>query len=249
MNCDLCKQQMSGFLDGELDQPGSAAVRAHLAACEDCSAVCAELAMILDSCIDDDAAHYESPNSNALWCRINNSIESELTTTARTEVHKEGPPRGWFARLRDNELQISFSQTITAVLGVALISSLLTVVGLRNFRTATEEPAVSTTVSDTIFEKILGKFGLIETPQQARARRLDEQQKAIDYWNDKVEQRRKSWNAKLRETFDRNLNEINQVVFEYNRILEKDPQDALTGEMLDSAMREKMELLREFSEL
>ena len=32
-------------------------------------------------------------------------------------------------------------------------------------------------------------------------------------------------------------------------ILEKDPQDDLSGEMLDSALNEKMNLLRAFSEL
>ena len=52
-----------------------------------------------------------------------------------------------------------------------------------------------------------------------------------------------------REAFDRNLDEINQVVFEYDKILQENPQDELTGEMLDSALNEKVELLREFSEL
>ena len=53
----------------------------------------------------------------------------------------------------------------------------------------------------------------------------------------------------MRDAFDRNLNEIDQAVNEYTMILEKDPQDDLSGEMLDSTMNEKMNLLREFSEL
>jgi hypothetical protein len=38
-------------------------------------------------------------------------------------------------------------------------------------------------------------------------------------------------------------------VYENDRILQENPQDDLSGEMLDSALNEKMELLREFAEL
>jgi hypothetical protein len=53
----------------------------------------------------------------------------------------------------------------------------------------------------------------------------------------------------MRDAFDRNLNEIDQAVTEYTVILEQDPQDDLSGEMLDSTLTEKMNLLRAFSEL
>jgi hypothetical protein len=42
---------------------------------------------------------------------------------------------------------------------------------------------------------------------------------------------------------------INKSVNEYTEILQEDPQDSISSEMLDSALNEKMELLREFSEL
>ena len=100
-----------------------------------------------------------------------------------------------------------------------------------------------------MFERVLGKIGVIETTQQTRENRIKEQQAAIDYWNKRVEAKRRNWDNYLREAFDRNLNEIDQVVFEYNRILQENPQDDLSGEMLDSALNEKMELLREFAEL
>ena len=92
-------------------------------------------------------------------------------------------------------------------------------------------------------------MGLTETPHQARMRRLQEQQAAIDYWNKRVQARRQQWDNRMRDAFDRNLNEIDQVVSEYTVILEKDPQDDLSGEMLDSTLNEKMNLLRAFAEL
>jgi hypothetical protein len=123
---------------------------------------------------------------------------------------------------------------------------LLTIVAIKNFSAPID---ASANASPSIFERVLGKVGIIETPQQTRENRIKEQQAAIDYWNKRVEARRRNWDNYLREAFDRNLNEIDQVVFEYDRILQENPQDDLSGEMLDSALNEKMELLREFAEL
>ena len=89
----------------------------------------------------------------------------------------------------------------------------------------------------------------MDTPQQARERRIKEQQAAIDYWNKRVEARRVQWDKNMREAFDRNLNEIDQTVNEYTLILQENPQDELSSEMLDSTLNDKMELLRAFSDL
>ena len=80
-------------------------------------------------------------------------------------------------------------------------------------------------------------------------KRMQEQHAAIEYWNKRVQERRAQWDSRMRDAFDRNLNEIDQAVSEYTFILEKDPQDDLSGEMLDTALNEKMNLLRAFSEL
>ncbi|HEX8735888.1 MAG TPA: hypothetical protein VF721_11220, partial [Pyrinomonadaceae bacterium] len=101
----------------------------------------------------------------------------------------------------------------------------------------------------SVFEKILGQVGVVETPQTTREKRLKEQQIAIEYWNKRVEARRQQWDKNLRAAFERNLNEIDQAVAEYNQILETNPQDEISSEMLDTTLNEKMELLRQFSEL
>jgi hypothetical protein len=250
MNCEQCKEQISAFLDNDLDDSSSADVQTHLAVCLDCAKVCEDLALIVDFCIEDEAESVLSPNSNALWCRINNIIETEVKPELQQErAEPETANQGLFSKIWKNSWQMSFSQVFASFLGIALISSLLTIVGLKNFSAQAENSAESATVTETIFDKVLGKIGLVETPQQARKRRVEEQQKVIDYWNQRVELRRQNWNGQIRETFDRNLREIDQVVYEYNTILEKDPQDNLSGEMLDAALKEKMDLLRAFSEL
>jgi len=151
---------------------------------------------------------------------------------------------------RKGRWHLSFAQLASAVLGIAVISSLLTIVGIRNYTQPRGDDYTSRSAdSQTTFEKVLAKVGLIDTPQKARQRRIKEQQAAIDYWNKRVAERRVMWDKNLRDTFDRNMNVIDSAVDEYTLILQNDPQDDLSGEMLDSALNEKMRLLREFSEL
>lgn len=240
MTCDDCQENISLFLDNELDDTKSVAIQAHLSFCAECAKVCEDFALILDSCKVDLTAEPPPPNPQALWCRINNIIESEVkpvTLEAREETGR---------RAR----RFTFAQLASAVAGIALISSLLTVVGLKNyFEPSGSDFTTRSTTSQTTFEKVLVKVGLIESPQAARLKRFQEQEAAIEYWNKRVQARRAQWDARMREAFDRNLNEIDQAVSEYSVILEKNPTDDVSVEMLDSALNEKMNLLRAFSEL
>jgi hypothetical protein len=89
----------------------------------------------------------------------------------------------------------------------------------------------------------------METPQQTHERRLQQQKAAIEYWNERVQSRRSQWDRSTREAFDRNLQVIDESVDDYSQILQTDPDDELTGEMLDSVLNDKMNLLRDFSDL
>ncbi len=246
MNCEKCQQLISVYLDNELEQEVSFEVQTHLALCAACAKVCEDFAMIVDFC---ETENFLPPNSKALWCRINNLIETEIKTETGQENNQPQPQRGFFARTWNNRWQLSLSQVVSSVLGIALISSLLTIVGIKNYTAAAANESFAANTSPTIFELVLSKVGLVETAQQARESRVKAQQATIDYWNNRIEARRIQWDAHLREAFDRNLDEINQVVFEYDKILQENPQDELSGEMLDSALSEKVELLREFADL
>jgi tetratricopeptide (TPR) repeat protein len=183
------------------------------------------------------------PNSQALWCRINNIIETEIKP--ELEIVNTPKPRR-LSLLWNRTWSLSFTQAFSAVMGVAVISSLLTVIGIKNFvLSGSGEPGAQ----PSTFEKVLGQVGVIETPQATREKRLKEQQVAIEYWNKRVEARRQQWDKNIRAAFERNLSEIDQAVNEYNQILETNPQDDISSEMLDTTLNEKMELLRQFSEL
>jgi hypothetical protein len=248
MNCQDCQELLSEYIDNQLDEKKTARVKAHLTLCLGCAELHDDFASILKVYDLETSEEVPPPNEQALWCRINNIIESEIKPEIFEEHKQQEAPRGFFSRIWHRTWALSFTQLASAVLGIALISSLLTVIGIRSIVPGNNLKSV-VTVEPSLFEKALSKIGLAETPQQVRERRLREQQAAVDYWNQRVVARRAQWNKNLRDAFDRNLSEIDQAVSEYTRTLEENPQDDLSGEMLDSALNEKVELLREFSEL
>lgn len=213
-------------------------MREHLAICDACAKVCEDFAAIVDTCRSDVPAELVPPNSDALWCRINNIIESEVKPAVPPA---EPSRRRW---------SLTFGQSFAALACVAVISSLLTIVGIRNYiEPAGDDFTTRSSAVQTPFEKLLSRIGVSDTPQQARERRLNDQRAAIEYWNRRVQARKAQWDSRIRDAFDRNLNELDQAVNEYHLILQQDPQDELTGEMLDSALADKMNLLREFADL
>lgn len=246
MTCEQCQQLMSVFLDNELEGQESLSVQMHLAECAGCAATCEDLTSILDFCGESPGDVSIPPNSNALWCRINNIIETEVSAELAKEAKVEEEQRtgfwvgGW---------NFSFSQVAVSIIGIALISSLLTFIGIRNLSTPAERYTAEGTAEISIFEKVLGKLGIVETPQQAREHSIKERLTAIDYWNKRIEDRKQHWDAQLRDAFERNVKEIDRTVFEYEKTLQENPDDDLSGEMLDTTLNEKVELLREFSDL
>jgi hypothetical protein len=241
MNCGECKDLIGSFMDNELAEAQASEVRMHLAVCLECAEVCEDLASLIDVC-SAEADETVPPNPQALWCRINNIIENEAKAAAQSSAAEPAPRRRLW--------QLSFAQLSAAVVCVAIISSLLTVVAVRNYTGPQEADFVSRSqASQTTFEKILSRVGLAETPHQARERRLKEQEAAIEYWNARVETKRHQWNRTTRDAFERNLQAIDDSVREYRMILSDDPDDDLSGEMLDAVMTEKMNLLRDFADL
>ena len=157
MNCDECKGLISHFMDSELEETQALAVRMHLAVCGDCAAVCEDVASLLDLCSTESAADLVPLNSQAMWCRINNVIESE----SKPDAHVSEPRKPFW--------QFSFGQLATALTCIAILSSLVTFIAIRSYSgPRTNDFTTRSAATQTTFEKVLSKVGLMETPQQAR---------------------------------------------------------------------------------
>ncbi len=70
----------------------------------------------------------------------------------------------------------------------------------------------------------------------------------IDYWNQRIEKRKANWNPRMRDAFERSMVVIEDAVNDSHGELARNPHDEVSEEMLNAALRDKMELLREFSE-
>ena len=240
MNCEDCKSLITALMDKDLDETRAESVRLHLAKCLTCANVCEEIAAIVDVAAVEGEDLLPEHHSKQIWCRINNVIESEQTPLAQTPEPQPEKRGLW---------HLSFWQLASGLTCIAIVSSLLTVVAIRNYYEPSATDSLAKTTSHGFFDRVLMKVGLAETPEQQLERRLRERQATIDYWNARVQQRRSQWDPQTRAAFDRNLREIDDSLNEYHMILQRDPEDELTVEMMDSVLNEKTDLLRDFSDL
>jgi len=112
---------------------------------------------------------------------------------------------------------------------------LLTVVGLRG-------------IGSLGSKSVANADGPVVTPA-FNLDRMSQQQQAINYWNARIETNKARWSPQMRDTFDRNLNVIDQAVNDSLRELGRNPHDEVSEEMLNAALNEKIALLKEFSDL
>ncbi|MBX3300123.1 MAG: zf-HC2 domain-containing protein [Acidobacteria bacterium] len=242
MDCISCKDHLSPFMDDDLEQTVAEQVREHLSACDDCALALEEIAAVLAACHESDPADASPPNADAMWLRISNVIDADIAEQERRRLAERTPPkRSW---------NFTFLQLASGFAAVVVISSLLTIVAIRNYLQPTGDDIYTRTKTEqTTIEKLLGRVGLIDSPEAARERQVREQQAAIDYWDQRVALRRSQWDKRTREAFDRNMQVIEQSLVQYRSNLKENPEDEISAEMLDAVMRDKMNLLRDFSDL
>jgi hypothetical protein len=227
MNCEKCQELLSDFLDGTLSSGGRAQLSRHLEECVNCVAVRDELSAILATAHESREQLVAPPDERAMWLRIRSEIEADAHATARAASATTG--EGFWARLGARRWAFSLPQLATVTAGVAVAVALVTAFGMR---------------------ALLTRQGNDPSPRVARHQLQNPNDAVmIDYLKQRVEQRRTRWNPRMRETFDQNMTVIDETVNEMMKELDERPHDAVSEETLNAAMRDKIELLKEFSEL
>ena len=231
MNCEQCQEFVSDLVDGVLSQEDQLLLNAHLGECLSCADVRQDLEAIVGFCRTNRGDYDAPPNERALWLRIRNSIEAEDQAAVIGAAPLVEAQPGFWKRLLNHSWQLSFPQLAASVSAIVIVVALTTVVGLKRLEGAkTPPPQIANVPIDLDRLK----------PQQ---------QQTIKYWNARIDVNRARWSPQMRDTFDRNLGVIDQAVNDSLKELNKTPHDEVSEEMLNSALNEKIALLKEFSEL
>jgi Putative zinc-finger len=237
MNCEKCQELIHDLVDGALSREDSATLNAHLESCLTCADVRDDLQSIVSFCEQNRGQYVAPPNERALWLRILNVIEAEQAATTVTAPAAPVKASFWTAFL-GRSWELSVPQLTAAVAALVVVVSLATVVGVRRF-----EASNSVDNSRNAAGAQFAATGI-------RVRdRISQQEQAISYWNQRVELNKARWNQRLRDTFDRNIQVIDQAVNDSLNELNRNPHDEVSEERLNAALNEKLALLKEFSEL
>jgi Putative zinc-finger len=234
MNCRKYQDLLSDFIDGSLAPEDHESVAGHLSICGDCAAARNDLGAILGFCLEHREDYESVPNERALWLRISNMIEAELPDSRPSVIPANA---GWWFRLMNRSWQLSFPQLAVAATAVIIVVAMFTVVSLRGINFTGGGSGVSTS-----------GLALPSTGLSIKDR-YRQQQQVIAYWNERVELNKARWNPQMRDTFDKNMGVIDAAVNDSMRQLTQNPHDEVSEEILNSALNDKVELLKEFAEL
>jgi anti-sigma-K factor RskA len=228
MDCEKCQELLSDYLDGALSGDARARFSRHLDECAECAEARDDLASIVGVAHESREQLIAPPDERAMWLRIRNTVEEERrVTSARVASAVTG--QSFWARLTGRRWALTLPQLATVTAGVAVSVALVTALGMRAL--------------------LDGRRA--EQPKARVVRQLQNQDDMvrIEYLRGRVEQRRARWDPRMRDTFDRNMSVIDETVNEMLKELDERPHDEVSEETLNAAMRDKIELLKEFSEL
>lgn len=244
MNCEQCQERLSDFLDGALSDEEHLRLSAHVEECLDCFHLRSELDQIVSLCRETRGQYDAPPNERALWLRIRNTIENEprtLSVAASSSVKRA--PVFWWSRLMDRHWELTLPQLAAAVSVIIIAVALGTAFSLQQVKDRSQ--VEMQTAGNAKQGGMPGMSKALTSDVDERMRR---QQIDIDYWYERVSQRKRHWNPQLREAFERNLSVLDQAVEDSRQHLKDNPHDEISEEMLNAALNDKVELLKEFSD-
>lgn len=228
MNCETCQELIHDLIDGSITQRDEFTLNTHLKECLDCTSVRQDLASIVSFSRTLREEYQAPPNEHALWLRIRNTIEAELPSRAAANTERRP---SFLGRLLGHTWELSLPQLAASAVAIVLLVSLATVVGLKRW----------------------GGYGGQAGPRQEEASNINDRfwqrRQVIDYWNQRVEVNKARWSPEMRDTFDRNLKEIDKAIANSLEDLKRNPHDEVSEQMLNESFNDKLNLLKDFSDL
>lgn len=253
MNCNECENLIGDFLDGALAHEDQSLLSAHLEECLSCAGVHNELRMIVMVAHNEREYFVAPPNAQALWLRIRDVVEIDDYPPAQTPDIRRVAQRSMTAnesswsRLWNKRWELSLPQMTAALASLVVAVALITALGLQTVRNFGGANDPTTIAGSNGF--VNGSSGQTSATTRLSVDDLLRQQQAdIEYWNQRIEQRSARWSPQLRETFQRTISVVDQAVDESINELRANPGDEASSEMLNVALENKTELMRQFAE-
>ena len=244
MNCEKCQELLSDFLDGALSREEQSLMRAHFEECRSCFTTHEELNGIVGFCREHRGEYDAPPNERSLWLRIRNTVEAESASAATASAARSAGREHWWSRWMNRSWELSLSQMAMAVAAIVVAVSLATAVSLH--RMQNNQSTSTTMTANAINSDAKPTTTIALNGSNLPVRGISQE---IDYWQQRVDERKVRWSPQRREDFELNLKVIDQAVQERLKDLKENPHDEMTEEMLNAVLNNKMELLREFSDL
>ena len=234
MNCEKCQDLLSEFLDGTLGHSEHAAVGAHLAACALCAAAREDFHAIIAAARDVRGQLFIPSDERALWLRVREEVEAD---SRPVRAARAAAGTGVWSRRKGLRWELSLPQLAAGAAALVVAVASVTALGVRY--ASTDAPArdlrsasVRRVVSDEVYPRTY----------------LEPHEASLRYWQQRVEARKASWNPRMRASFDRSVYFLDQSVNDSLNDLRQNPHDEVAEETLNAALRDKIELLREFGE-
>jgi hypothetical protein len=221
---DAFTNQLSAYLDGELDDLSRARLEAHLPGCGECAAVLADLRAIVAA-----APHYRGRQPGRdLWP----DIESRLGEAEVVSITAAGP-----RAVPSSSLRFSLRQLIAASLVMAAVGGVSAWLALRGQgeRAVAMSPAAGPTASPADYA----------APDVNNAAYADARYDAAVHDLEQVIQagRGRLDSATVR-TVEESLGRIDQAITQARAAIQRDPANVYLSRQITANMRRKINLLR-----
>jgi hypothetical protein len=230
---DLYTDQLSAYLDGELDPSRRRRLEAHLAGCAECAAVLADLRAIVAA-----APHYEGREpSRDLWEAIESRLDEPEVLPLRSTQPSSRPAVQPSSRpaLQPSSRRFSLPQLIAASFLMAAVGGGATYLALRQKTTAPATLAVEPTAlpSDRPTDS-LKTVAYAEEQYDAAVRDLE---LLLDAGRSRLD-------SGTVRTIELSLQKIDAAIAEARAAVQRDPANAYLTRQIAANMRRKLDLLR-----
>jgi len=246
MNCNKCQDLLSDFLAGTLEGDDHGLLSTHLEECLSCVDVRREMQTLVAVAREIHGEEIAPPDSRALWLRIRNSVEIERETEQRMAAASTVARRpanageGFWSRMMGRRWELSLPQLTASVAVLAIVVAAATAFGVRGLGDTTGQLASGAATT--------GNRVAIASDALSHETYLQQQQMKRNYWKQRVEVRKASWNPQMRVSFEKSMNAYEETIKDAVMLVERNPHDEVAKEFLNAALRKEMELLRGFSD-